>query len=947
MQQFDVFSTKFAQDIYLQKYSLNQQETWKDTAKRVVESVCGQHLDNETKEKIFHLIADRKFIPGGRYLYSAGRPFHQVNNCFLFRAEDSREGWAELMDKCTASLMTGGGIGIDYSGLREEGAIIRKTGGTSTGPIALMNMVNEAGRYIMQGGQRRCLPEDSLVFTTKGLVPIKEVETGDKVYTTKGVKTVLNKFEQGIQSVTKIETSAGNFLATPNHKMATLGATGEVFWKRVDQLNTNDFLFHFEDLVEGSSTDLPKDFTEKRPKGSSTCKSITIPKLDTDVAWYIGLVHGDGFVLNRQNTKYSHWSKGGSSKVSTAHFSKELGSIDKAYSTLKKFGTKVKVKNKPGEQCVEVTTHSQRLAEYFERYIKQPNQSIDVPDFIRLAKKEIRGAYLAGLVDSDGAIKNRPAQLLVTVYENFARQIQALYSSLGIPTRLKTIKPKEKTWQKKYLVCLIGFREEYNSRVGIYSTKGLLPKKGRQQGFFVPSDVAKKLLLNKNYRGVWNNTRSHGINYETFKSCGGKLPGVPVKINNIHKGYKCVPTYDIEVAAAHEFFCEGLLTHNSAIWAGLNWKHKDVDKFLRLKDWPQELKDLKAKDFNFTLPMELTNISVIYDTEFFVAVENKEHPMHKVANNVWLENCRQAFSTAEPGMSMNFLKDNESLRNACTEVTSEDDSDKCNLGTLWINRFDSREEFAEAVKYSTLFLLCGGVYSDVPTEKIKEVGLKNNRIGLGLGGMHEWLMVRGEDYEVTQELHKWLNVYEQESDGAAYIGAKQLGVAVPKGKRAIAPTGTIGIIAETTTGIEPLFCKAYKRRYLKGKDWVYQYVVDGTVKRLMDKGVKIENIKDAYDIDFKSRVKFQADVQNYVDMAISSTCNLPEWGSELNNEDSLKKNAKVLLKYAKRLRGFTCYPDGARGGQPLSRVELDEALGKEGQIFEENELSCVNGVCGI
>ena len=100
-------------------------------------------------------MVERKFIPGGRYLYSSGRAFHQVNNCFLFRAYDSREKWAELMHDVTASLMTGGGIGVDYSLLREEGAVIKKTGGTSTGPLALMHMVNEAGRNIMQGGQRR------------------------------------------------------------------------------------------------------------------------------------------------------------------------------------------------------------------------------------------------------------------------------------------------------------------------------------------------------------------------------------------------------------------------------------------------------------------------------------------------------------------------------------------------------------------------------------------------------------------------------------------------------------------------------------------------------------------------------------------------------------------------------------------------------------------------
>ena len=128
---------------------------------------------------------------------------------------------------------------------------------------------------------------------------------------------------------------------------------------------------------------------------------------------------------------------------------------------------------------------------------------------------------------------------------------------------------------------------------------------------------------------------------------------------------------------------------------------------------------------------------------------------------------------------------------------------------------------------------------------------------------------------------------------------------------------------------------------------MYQYVVDGSVKRLLEQGVKIENIKDSGDLTFKQRVKFQADVQNYVDMAISSTCNIPSWGSEGNCESNYEKNAATLLKYAKRLRGFTVYPDGCRGGQPLTRVSLEEALRDEGKVFEESENECLNGVCGL
>lgn len=386
-------------------------------------------------------------------------------------------------------------------------------------------------------------------------------------------------------------------------------------------------------------------------------------------------------------------------------------------------------------------------------------------------------------------------------------------------------------------------------------------------------------------------------------------------------------------------------SRRSAIWAGLSWVHQDIFNFLKLKNHSPELRAMKKKDLTFPLPMELTNISTIYDKAFFDAyAKGDEH-----ARSVWTLNCRQAFETAEPGFSFNYKNARESLRNACTEVVSEDDSDKCNLGTLWIQRFNSREEFARAVKLATLFLLCGGIYSDTPTEKIRDVGSQNNRIGLGIGGIHEWLMLRGQNYEVVPELHDWLRVYRDESDAWAEVFAGRLHVAVPRGRRAIAPNGTIGIVAESTTSAEPLFCAAYKRMYFKNDKWHYQYVIDGAVKRLLERGVSLEVIErnDAYALTFEQRVAFQADVQDYVDMAISSTCNMAPWGSYDNNEDNVQKKADILLKYAPRLRGFTVYPDGCRDGQPLTKVAVKKAQEKEGHVFVEEVRECTNGVCGL
>jgi len=78
-----------------------------------------------------------------------------VGNCLLLRAHDSREGWSELVGKSCKGLMTGAGIGAVYSDIRHENAPIRKTGGIASGPLPLIQIINECGRGVMQGGTRR------------------------------------------------------------------------------------------------------------------------------------------------------------------------------------------------------------------------------------------------------------------------------------------------------------------------------------------------------------------------------------------------------------------------------------------------------------------------------------------------------------------------------------------------------------------------------------------------------------------------------------------------------------------------------------------------------------------------------------------------------------------------------------------------------------------------
>lgn len=393
-------------------------------------------------------------------------------------------------------------------------------------------------------------------------------------------------------------------------------------------------------------------------------------------------------------------------------------------------------------------------------------------------------------------------------------------------------------------------------------------------------------------------------------------------------------------------------SRRSAIWAGLNWAHPDVQKFIVMKNWSPEVRDMKAKDFNFPATMDGTNISVQLDDEFFKAYHNDKHKLHAHAYSVYCATVKQMLQTAEPGFSVDCGENaGETLRNACTEVTSRDDSDICNLGSINMAQIESLEEMQRVTEIGTYFLLAGTVYSDIPFEKVGEVRTKNRRLGLGLMGLHEWMLKKGLRYGPSDELAKYMEIYATSTEIAG-AKADEWGISRPVKTRAIAPTGTIGIVAETSTGVEPLFCVAYKRRYLKGSVWHYQYVLDPTAKRLIDSGTSPDSIEDAYTLaeDPERRVAFQAWLQQYVDHGISSTLNLPAWGSELNNESRVRDFGKMLIKYLPKLRGMTCYPDGARGGQPLTPVRYATAIKHVGEIFIEAmdicDLTHAGGTCG-
>lgn len=427
-------------------------------------------------------------------------------------------------------------------------------------------------------------------------------------------------------------------------------------------------------------------------------------------------------------------------------------------------------------------------------------------------------------------------------------------------------------------------------------------------------------------------------------------------------------------------------SRRSAIYASLNWQHGDADEWMYAKDWENMFipgtdvtyAEGKHNNFDASAPLDFTNMSFNYDNAYLrslingVGVDMEDDELEELALSpdwynivenaelpaVFLKNTEMAMRNGEPGFSFNFFaKENQTLRNACCEVTSEDDSDMCNLASINMAACATKAEFIRAVELTAKLLVCVTVRGELPTEKSRLVRERNRRLGVGLMGVHEWLIQRGHPYAMNDDLRSWLKIYRDESRRAAVEHTDRFYLSRPVAFRAIAPTGTIGTMAGTTTGIEPMYATAMKRRYLEPdresglEVRKFQYVIDPSVKAVLEQaGISSDNVDTAAKLAEtpERRIQFQADVQDYVDMAISSTLNLPSWGSEHNNADRVEHFARTIAKYAPRLRGLTMYPDGARGGQPLVPVPLEEALGKEGVAYEEtSELSCKSGVCGI
>ncbi len=406
----------------------------------------------------------------------------------------------------------------------------------------------------------------------------------------------------------------------------------------------------------------------------------------------------------------------------------------------------------------------------------------------------------------------------------------------------------------------------------------------------------------------------------------------------------------------------------------LNVDHPDILEFIASKDDPKALT-------NF-------NLSVAVTTEFMDAVEknidyNLVNPRTKEvvgklnASEVFEKIANMAWHTGDPGFVFidHINKHNPTSNLGKIESTNPCGEqpllpfESCNLASINLSKMVKHEDgqakvdyakLSETVRLGVRFLDDVIDVNQFPLPQIGEMTKATRKIGLGIMGFADMLIMLGIPYDSDKALEAAENIMrfvsEEATTESVKLGEERGLFPAFKGsiydtdnglrprnasRTTIAPTGTLSIIAGCSSGIEPLFALSYTRHILDGEQLIevnpsFEKVAkeegfySPELMKQLAKGEKlrdIENIPDwvkdvfvtAHDITPELHVRMQAAFQKSTDSAVSKTVNLPH---EATPEDVAEV---YMLAYRLGLKGITIYRDRSRESQVLTISHAEEA----------------------
>ena len=423
----------------------------------------------------------------------------------------------------------------------------------------------------------------------------------------------------------------------------------------------------------------------------------------------------------------------------------------------------------------------------------------------------------------------------------------------------------------------------------------------------------------------------------------------------------------------------------------LNIEHPDILRFIEAKDNPEALT-------NFNLSVAVTDEfmkAVEKGTDYGLANPRTGDVLDKLnARDVFNKIVDMAWRTGDPGVVFidEINRHNPTPQLGRIESTNPCGEqpllpfESCNLGSINLSKMVANgsgqpridyDKLSQTIKLTVRFLDNVIEVNQFPLPEIGEMTRTTRKIGLGVMGFADTLIQLGIPYDseqglaTAQEIAQFIST---QADKASIELAQERGAFpafqgsvydMPDGPRfrnasrtTIAPTGSLSIIANCSSGIEPLFALSYVRHILEGEEFVEvnPYFEEAAKKggfyspELMTKLAEGKSLKDiegvteeakrlfvtAHDISPECHVKIQAAFQKFTDSAVSKTVNFPR---DATPDDVAKV---YMLAYREGLKGITIYRDRSRESQVLT---LGDGVKKaEGRLAPRKRPKVTRGV---
>ncbi|MFW9843965.1 MAG: adenosylcobalamin-dependent ribonucleoside-diphosphate reductase [Candidatus Thorarchaeota archaeon] len=387
----------------------------------------------------------------------------------------------------------------------------------------------------------------------------------------------------------------------------------------------------------------------------------------------------------------------------------------------------------------------------------------------------------------------------------------------------------------------------------------------------------------------------------------------------------------------------------------LRCDHPDIMEFISCKSDKQSFK-------NFNISVALTNQfldALKNDKEIDLVAPHSKKTIKSISARVIFDAIvHNAWSTGDPGLVfIDRINEEHPLNGELVESTNPCGEqpllpyESCVLGSINLSRMVTNGDInwsrlEEVVKLAVRFLDNIIDLNAYPVPEIEQVTKANRKIGLGIMGFAELLMKLRIPYDSVKGLEKAeevMSFIRQKAERASAELAKIRGnfenFALLKNRNkwkrnasviTVAPTGSISLIAQTSSGIEPLFAIAHSRMLAEGihlsevnplfesvavdggfwsDEMEHEVAKTGSVQHIAEVPDDIKKVfKAAQEIDPEWHVRMQAAFQKHTDNAVSKTVNLP---SNATTEDIERI---FLLANELELKGTTVFRDGCLGG---------------------------------